>query len=229
MTGKESQGMIAWRIVLIFTSVILMASGPVRADRHQPILPAPELNDEGLHARNWFYNSGLDLRQDLAATRKQGKRLVIFWEQQDCLYCNSMYQVNLRIPRIVEKINNSFNVIRLNIWGKRKVTDLDGTIQSEEELAGKYNIIFTPTVQFLPESLEIAAGRNGSKSEDFRFEGYFKPFHYYFMFHYVEIRGYLSQPSFQRWLGDIGRSLQENNIKYDIWADLLPPELPDQY
>ncbi len=221
--------MAALRIVVIVTSIILMASGPVRADRHQPTLPAPELNDEGLHAQNWFYHSALDLRQDLATTKNEGKRLVVFWEQQDCLYCNSMHQVNLRIPRIIEKINRNFNVIRLDIWGKRKITDLDGTLLSEEELASKYKIAFTPTVQFFPESLEIATGGSGKESEDFRFEGYFKPFHYYFLFRYVETKGYLSQPSFQRWLGDIGRNLQKNNIKYDIWADALPPDLPDQY
>ncbi len=221
--------MIAWRMVLIITSILLMVSGPVQANRHQPTLPAPIMNEEGLHVQPWFYDSKLDLRLDLATAKKAGKRLVIFWEQRDCLYCNSMYQVNLRIPRIIEKINRNFIVIRLNIWGKRKVTDLDGSVQSEEELAGKFHIAFTPTVQFLPGSLEKAAGRSGRESEDFRFEGYFKPFHYYFMFRYVETKGYLSQPSFQRWLGDIGRNLQENNIRYDIWADTLPPDLPDQY
>ena len=63
----------------------------------------------------------------------------------------------------------------------------------------------------------------------FRSEGYFKPFHFYFLFHYVQSKGYESQPSFQRWLGLIGKDMQAMNIKYDLWVDALPPDLPKKY
>jgi thioredoxin-related protein len=208
---------------------ILAGTGSVQADHHMPTLPMPELTDDGTHAQKWFYTTSLDLRKDLAAGEPDGRRLVILWEQRDCLYCKPMYEINLRIPRVVEKIKNNFNVIKMNIWGERKVTDLDGTILSEEELARKFKINFTPTLQFLPDSLEKAAGRSGKDSEDFRFEGYFKPFHFYFLFHYVQTGGYASEPNFQRWLGEIGRDLQDKSIKYDLWADALPQKLPNKY
>ena len=221
--------MVAWKTIVFIAAVMLTVSGPVRADRHTPTLPMPGLADDGMYAQKWLYETSLDLRKDLAAAEKEGKRLVIFWEQKECLYCQPMYEINLRIPRIVEKITKNFNVVKLNIGGGRQVTDLDGTVLAETELAIKSKIFQTPTLQFLTESLAKAAGRNARESEVFRPEGYFKPFHFNFLFHYVQSKGYESQPSFQRWLGDIGKVMQAKNIKYDLWADALPSNLPKEY
>ena len=215
---------------IVFIAAFLMTlPGTVRADRHMPTLPMAEKPDDGMYAQKWLYKSSLDLRRDLAATEKEGKRLVIFWEQVECAYCKPMYELNLRIPRLVEKIKKNFNVIKLDILGERKVTDLDGTVLAENELAEKFKIYYTPTLQFLPESLELAAGRNGKESEVFRPEGYFKPFHFNFLFHYVQSKGYESEPNFQRWLAVIGKDMQAKNITYDLWADSLPPDLPNEF
>jgi thioredoxin-related protein len=209
--------------------ILTMGSTTLRADRHKPILPVPILNEESLYVQNWFSNSTLDIRQDLENTEREGKRLVIFWEQKNCIYCSSMHEINLRIPRIVRKITENFRVIRLNIWGEREIIGLDGKVLLEQEFARKNNITLTPTVQFLGETGEEAGNGSIIDSEAFRFEGYFKPFHYYFLFHYVVSKGYATEPNFQRWLGEIGSVLQEDKIKYDLWADVLPEGLPDLY
>jgi len=221
--------MIAWKTFVWVIATALTVSMPVRADRHMPLLPAAKITDDGMYAQTWLYGSSMDLRKDLTATTKQGKRLVIFWEQKDCAYCKPMYDVNLRIPRIVEKVTKKFNVIKFDVKGERAVTDLDGTTLTEGELARKSRVMYTPTLQFLPESVEKAAGQNIGESEVFRAETYFKPFHFNFIFHYVQTKGYKSEPNFQRWLGNIGRGLEADGIKYDLWADALPPHLPDKY
>lgn len=221
--------MAAWKTIVLIAAVVMAVSGPARADRNTPTLPLTEMAADGMYAQKWLYKSSLDLRRDLAAAKRDGKRLVIFWEQGECAYCKPMYEINLRIPRVVEKIKKNFNVVKLNIWGDRKITDLDGTVLTEGKLALKYRVGYTPTLQFLSESLEKAAGRNGEESEVFRLEGYFKPYHFYFVFHYVQSKGYESEPSFQRWLGVIGKNFQARGINYDLWADALPPNLPDEY
>jgi len=221
--------MTIWTTLVIFGAGLLMATSPVLADRHTPSLPMAKIGDNGMYAQDWLFNTSMNLRKDLATTRKEGKRFIILWEQQDCLYCAPTYEVNLRIPRVVNKIAKNFNVVKLDILGNRKVTDLDGTVLPEKELAIKYGIQYTPTYQFLPESLEKAAGKVGRDLDVFRFEGYFKPFHFYFMFHFVQAKGYEVEPSFQRWLGNIGKGMVKKGIKYDLWADNLPPNLPDQY
>jgi len=227
--GEVPRIMDAWKMFFFVIAVVLTASGPVRADGHTPTLPMAEIADDGMYAQKWLYKSSLDLRKDLATTTKERKRLVIFWEQKECLYCKPMYEINLRIPRIVEKITKNFNVVKLDIEGDRQVTDLDGTILAEKELARRSKIFYSPTLQFLAESLEKAAGRSAADSEVFRPEGYLKPFHFNFLFHYVQSKGYESQPSFQRWLGNIGKSMQAKGIQYDLWADALPPNLPKEY
>jgi thioredoxin-related protein len=227
--GTEAYIVTLLRTALFFVIYMAAIPGAARADRHLPTLPVAEISDDGMYAQNWLYKSVFDLQKDLTATAKEGKRLVIFWEQSDCFVCKPMYDINLRIPRIIEKIRTNFNVIKLNIAGERKITDLDGKAMSEKDLAAKYEIYYTPTLQFLPESLEKAMAQPATEPEVFRSEGYFKPYHFYFMFHYVQSRGYETQPSFQRWLGDIGKEHQAKGIRYDLWADSLPPDLPDKY
>ena len=219
----------AWKTLVCISSFIWLVLGPVQADPHTPTLPMPGMTADGMYSPGWFYNSTLDLRKDLAESEKEGKRLVILWEQRECDSCKRMHEVNLRIPRLADKINENFNVVRLNMWGDRKVTDLDGSELPERALAEKYKVNFTPALLFLPESLEKATSKDRDEAEVFRSEGYFKPFHFYFLFHYVQTKGNESEPSFQRWLGNIGRGLSEQNIHFDIWADALPPDLPDVY
>jgi thioredoxin-related protein len=227
--GKEPTVMSAGKTIVFIAAVLMTLPGTVRADRHMPTLPMAEKPDDGMYAQEWLYKSSLDLRRDLAATEKEGKRLVIFWEQVECPNCTSMYEINLRIPRLVEKIKKNFNVIKLDILGERQVTGLDGAVLAEKDLASTNKIYYTPTLQFLPDSLELAAGGKDGVSEVFRPEGYFKPYHFYFLFHYVQSKGYESEPSFQRWLAVIGKDMQARNITYDLWADSLPPDLLNQY
>lgn len=195
-----------------------------RADSH--LLAKSAIGEDGLHIQPWFLNSFLDLNEDLGEAHADGKRLVIFWEQNGCPYCKRMHEVNLRIPRIVKSIQDNFQVIQLNMWGDREVTDFDGEVLKEKDLANKWGVLFTPTIQFFPETTEQVAARQGNKAEVLRIPGYFKPFHFYFLFRYARTNGYETEPNFQRWLGGMGDALDEKGIKYDLYADELPPQLP---
>ena len=179
--------------------------------------------------QEWFHDSFLDLSEDLQEAQEQGKRLVIFWEQRGCPYCKRAHEINLRIPTMVKYIEKNFVVLQLNLWGDREVTDFDGEKLSEKKLAEKYSILFTPTLQFFPENLEKVAGQKGSDAEVVRIPGYFKPFHFFFLFHYAFDKGYEKQPSFQRWLSSIGRELDELGVEYELDVDALPRDLPEKY
>lgn len=88
---------------------------------------------------------------------------------------------------------------------------------------GKRLVIFTPTLQFFPESLEKVAGRNGKVAEVLRIPGYFKLFHFYFLFHYAYERAYETEPNFQRYLSVKGDELRARGVDMDaqLWADTL--------
>jgi len=181
-------------------------SGPASADKHQ--LPYAEPNEEGLHVQPWFKNSFLDLREDVEEAAAEGKQLVLIWEQKGCPYCREMHRVNLRIPEIVDYIRNNFVVIQMNLWGDKEVTDFDGEVITEKNLAKKYRVQFTPTMQFFPKTLGKDSKKPAHKVEIWRLMGYWKPFHFKNSFVYVKEKGYEAEPSFQRWLKAIAKKME---------------------
>ena len=162
--------------IIRFIAVVvgLVISSSALADNH--LLPMPDIGEDGMHEQSWFHESFLDLGGDLGEAKANGKRLVIIWEQRGCPYCKRMHEVNLRIPRIVNSIKDNFVVIQLNLWGDREVTDFDGEVLKEKDLANKWGVLFTPTSIFYPETVEKIGGKTGRDAEVLRIPGYFKPF-----------------------------------------------------
>jgi thioredoxin-related protein len=190
---------------------------------NEKLLEKPTIGEDGLYQQKWFHDSFLDLSEDLVEATVGGKRLVVFWEQKGCPYCKRTHEVNLRIPRIVKYISDHFLVIHLNIWGDKEVTDFDGEVTTEKKLAQKWAVRFTPTIQFFPDNLKALNKKTGSEGEVMRIPGYFKPFHFYFLFKYVKAQAYKTEPNFQRWLGEEGDKLAVKglDIQKQLWADKL--------
>jgi thioredoxin-related protein len=184
------------RLFAALIGAVLMAAAPAfAADRIEP-----KLGDDGLYQQDWFLQSLLDLRDDLADAKAEGKRLAIIWEQKGCPYCRDLHAVNLSDPKTAGWIKERFAVLQLNLWGDRRVTDFDGQELPEKELARKYRITFTPTIQFFPKSIEEMAGRKGMEAEVARMPGYFRPFHFISMFEYVWDERYARDQDFQRYI-----------------------------
>jgi thioredoxin-related protein len=51
-------------------------------------------------------------------------------------------------------IDENFFVVQLNLHGDLEVTDFDGEVLSEKAMARKWNILFTPTVLYLPQEVD---------------------------------------------------------------------------
>jgi thioredoxin-related protein len=185
------------------------------ADSH--LLPAINPADEGLYSQPWFLNTFLDLREDMVETAAEGKQLVIIWEQRGCPYCREMHLVNFRIPEIVDYVRANFNILQLNMWGDREVVDVDGEVISEKELARKYRIQFTPTLQFFPKQLAANNTLPGDDIEVWRLLGYWKPFHFLSTFIYVAEEGYIEEPNFQRFIQARGDKLRAEGKDVVIW------------
>lgn len=175
----------------------------------------PQITDDGLHTQPWFMQTFLELADDLEESKGQGKRFAIIWEQKGCPYCREMHHVNLTRPEINEYIQKHFGVLQLNLWGARVVTDFDGEKLGERDLARKWRVHFTPTIQFFPESIEGQA-KSGADLEVARMPGYFKPFHFISMFEFVNDKLYEST-TFQRYLQEKFATLEAKGIKPDVW------------
>jgi thioredoxin-related protein len=175
------------RSLLAGAALAGMASiAPARADD-------PILTDDGLHKQPWFLESFLDLADDLDAAAKEGKRFVVMWELKGCPYCKETHFVNFGQPRISDYVKANFEVLQLNFIGSRKVTDFDGQQLSEKEMAAKYGVRFTPTLQFFGESAAALKGLSPQKREVARAPGYLRPDDFLAMFRYVREKAYDSK------------------------------------
>lgn len=159
--------------------------GPLPAWGEEPIL-----TDDGLYKQPWFLESFLDLPDDLEGAAKEGKRFVVMWELKGCPYCKETHFVNFAQARITDYIKANFVVEQLNIIGSRKVTDFDGEVLSEKEMAAKYGVRFTPTFQFFGESPATLKGLPPQKREVARAPGYLRPDDFLAMFRFVREKAY---------------------------------------
>jgi thioredoxin-related protein len=150
---------------------------------------AQELGDDGLHKQPWFYDSFLEMGPDLQEAADQGKGLIVIFEQKGCPYCRELHRVNYNIPEIVNYQKDHFLTVQLNLWGDRRVTDFDGEILPEKELAQKWLVNFTPTLLFFDS--EGLGAPSEEEAEAFRMPGYFKPFHYASALEYVDTGAYM--------------------------------------
>ncbi len=198
--------MIAARLIILATFLFgIVSAVPVRLAAEEADLPK---TDDGLHYQPWFkMDSFLDLADDLAEAKAGGKRLAILFEQRGCPYCREMHKVNFKIPEVRDYIKANFDIVQVNLWGDREMTDFDGETLIEKKFGRKYRVQYTPTIIFPDDNGE----------EVHRLPGYFKPFHFKHIFMYVKEEGYIEQPNFQRWLSAKADELRAKGIEVKLW------------
>jgi len=109
----------------------------------------------------WFAQSLLVLPEEIAEAAKDGKRVMLYFEQDGCPYCKRMVEVNFRDAKIAARLQERFVPIALNIWGDREVTAADGSVMSEKRFAATMRVQFTPTMVFFDEKGGVAYRLNG--------------------------------------------------------------------
>lgn len=118
--------------------------------------PSAELGDDGLHKTSWMRDTFKDLGEDLAEANAEGKRLLLMFEQRGCVYCTKMHNEVYPDPEVKAFIEDNYFVVQLNLHGDIEVTDFDGEVLAEKDMARKWGILFTPSLLFLPE--DVAEG-----------------------------------------------------------------------
>lgn len=124
---------------------------------------AAEMGDDGLYKNPWMRDTFKDLREDLEEANAEGKRLVLFFEQRGCVYCKKMHEEVFTDPEVSDYIAENYFVVQLNLHGSTEVTDFDGDVLSERDMARKWRVLFTPTIVFLPE--EVPEGQSAMDAQ----------------------------------------------------------------
>ena len=171
------------RVAGFFLAVLLQAAcdgtppepaGDAPAVREQAALhdepatsaPAGELAagmvNPGYHEKPaWFANSFLDIREDIAEAQAQGKRVLLYFYQDGCPYCKKLLDTNFALADTVQRTRDHYEVIAINMWGDREVTDLSGTLTTEKAFAAALRVMFTPTLLFMDEHGNVVLRLNG--------------------------------------------------------------------
>jgi thioredoxin-related protein len=110
---------------------------------------------------DWFKESFLEFEEDIAEAAEAGKRLVIYFHQDGCPYCNKLVEENFNNPDILNKMQSDFDLVAINLWGDREVIQIGGQTFTEKTLAQALDVNFTPTLIFFNENKEVALRLNG--------------------------------------------------------------------
>lgn len=139
------------------------ATAPVSGPVEPKVVPISDEN--GLYRQAWFTLSFLDLREDFAEARREGKRLAVIFEQRGCPYCKRLHTEVLAERYINDYVRENYRILQIDLWGARDVTDFDGKVMSERALAERWGILFTPTVVFFKDDLTGLDGKWGRDLE----------------------------------------------------------------
>ena len=155
--------------------------------------------EDGLYHFDWYLESFLDLAEDVAGATKSGKRLAVIFSQRGCIYCKRMAEEYFADQKLVDYIRTNFEVIHLDLFGAKEVTDFDGAKLSEKAFAQKYGVRATPTILFFPEKAEGIGQQDVRKREVTRMPGLLEKREFEAMFRFVREKGY-EKSGFNDWL-----------------------------
>ena len=130
------------------------------------LLIAVALPLQAQEAPDWFEETFLDVREDVATAAKGGKRLMLYFWLEGCPYCKQLVEVTLRDPKIVAKMRRGVLPVAINVRGAREVTWTDGKTMSEKELTTLLKVRWTPTLVFFDEKGRIAVQVSGYQSPE---------------------------------------------------------------
>ncbi|MCB1773626.1 MAG: thioredoxin fold domain-containing protein [Gammaproteobacteria bacterium] len=122
----------------------------------------PGMVNPGYHEKpDWFKNSFLDIREDLAEAANERRRVLLYFYQDGCPYCAKLLKDNFGNREIVAKTRSGFDAIAINMWGDREVIDLRGAASTEKRFAEALRVQYTPTLLFLNEAGDVVLRING--------------------------------------------------------------------
>ncbi len=164
--------------LLLLLPLMLLATGSVRAagqERDDGFSDAP-VQREIVHP-DWFKeDSFLNLSEDLQEALQGGKQgLVLYFGQANCAYCKQLMDINFGNPEIARYFRARWDIIPLDIWGSRTVTQFDGEPLSENELATFEETQFTPSLIFY----------DAEGNKIYRMRGYYPPYRFMALLRYL--------------------------------------------
>jgi thioredoxin-related protein len=109
----------------------------------------------------WFKESFLDFEEDIDEAAAEGRRLVLYFWQTGCPYCNALIEHNFAQRDITSAMQAHFDLVAVNMWGDREVVQVGGRTFTEKTLAAALQVHYTPTLLFFDEARQVILRLNG--------------------------------------------------------------------
>jgi thioredoxin-related protein len=149
-------------IRLVFAVMGMLASfSLVAAEAVSPVGMGAYLGGKATEYPTWFKASFLNLQEDIDEARKNGKRVILMFTQDNCPYCAALVERNLSQREIEATLRKKFEVVAVNLWGDREVVGLDGKTYTEKSYGAALKIQFTPSLLFFDEAGNTLLRLNG--------------------------------------------------------------------
>jgi len=148
---------------------------------------------------------GTALPADTALDEREGRTLLVMFEQKECAPCDELHLDILQRPESREQLQR-VAVILLDMWSNALLKRADGRITRDAQRAAELNGQYAPTlVCFDEHGIEV-----------FRTEAYLEAFHTRSAIAYVASAAYREQPGFQRFNSASATALEARGIHDDI-------------
>lgn len=181
------------RYVIIIPVMLMMAAFnmAVAGDK------TPTMGEDGIYHYDWYHQSFLELADDVEQARDEGKLLLVKFDQKACIYCEKMALEVFSHPAIQDYLKENYLVVQLDLFGNKDVTDIDGEIFAESEIAKRWGVLFTPTIY-------LATGKKQGNTlpeiADAMMPGAFGKLSFLGLLKWVKEGGPQSEETFQKYL-----------------------------
>ena len=166
----------------------------------------PTMGDDGIYHYDWYHQSFFELADDVDEALANGKVLMVKFDQKGCIHCEKVATEILSEPAINKYVRENFLVVQMDIFGSRDVTDLDGTVLPENEMAARWGVVFTPSIYFITEKKDVEKLTEAAAAV---MPGAFMRGTFMGMLQWVKTGAYKTEPRFQKYYNDNFQRLRE--------------------
>ena len=151
---RKSVKLLSIFVAVVFTISIVNAA------------PKGKVTGGSMHeAPEWFKESFLDIGEDIEEAKEEGKHIMMFLDLNGCPYCTKMLKESFNTENETSAfIKKHFDVININVKGSKEVTWSEDEVFTEQELAAKLKVQYSPTVLFLDYERNVVVRLNGYRS-----------------------------------------------------------------
>lgn len=164
------------------------------------------LGDDGIYHYDWYHQSFLEIADDVDEALASGKVLMVKFDQKGCIYCEKVATEILSEPAVNKYVRENFLVVQMDIFGSRDVTDLDGTVLPENEMAARWGVVFTPSIYFITEKKDVGKLPDSAAAV---MPGAFMRGTFMGMLQWVRTGAYKTEPRFQKYYNDNFQRLRQ--------------------